>query len=65
MASGFLKLIVDRPKKPGRTYAGEPIVCSCGSKETTETRINRTRKDGKVSAGQKIIRCYHCKAILN
>lgn len=60
----FLKLVIDRKKKPGRIYQGEPLECRCGSRATIEIRLGRTVKNGKVSAGQKQIRCYHCQAIL-
>jgi len=59
-----LRLVDSKATKPRREYAGEPLECSCGSRETIETRTGRTIKNGKVSAGRKQIRCYHCKAVL-
>jgi len=64
MRQDRLKLIVSRKRKPPRRYPGEPLECSCGSRETVETRVGRTVKDGKVSAGQKQVRCYHCGKLL-
>lgn len=61
---GFLKLVVDRKRKPAREYAGEPLQCSCGSRTSVEVRIGRTVKNGKVSAGQRQIRCADCGKIL-
>lgn len=59
-----IRLIDSKPAKPKRIYAGQPLECTCGSRETVETRIGRSIKNGKVSAGQKSIRCYHCGKVL-
>jgi hypothetical protein len=64
LAKGFLRIVSDKGEKPKRTYAGQPLECRCGSRTTVETRIGRTIKNGKVSAGQKQIVCYHCKTVL-
>lgn len=58
MGKSFLKLITT--PKPGRVYSGAPLECACGSRATIEVRIGRTVKAGKVSAGQKQIRCADC-----
>lgn len=54
--------------KPGHTRnrkAAELLICpKCNSTETVETRCTRLVKDGKVSAGQRRIRCYHCAYVL-
>lgn len=59
MAKG-LRLVTSKPAKPRRTYAGEPLECACGSRTTIDVRVGRTIKDGKVSAGQKQLRCAEC-----
>lgn len=58
MDKSFLKLI--QTHKPGRVYEGAPLECSCGSRATIDVRLGRTIKAGKVSAGQKQIRCANC-----
>ena len=58
MGESFLKLITT--PKPGPVYLGEPLECDCGSRATIDVRIGRTVKAGKVTAGQKQIRCADC-----
>ena len=59
-----LRLVDSKPRKPRREYAGEPLECSCGSRASIEVRLGRTVKNGKVSAGQKQIRCADCRKVL-
>jgi hypothetical protein len=45
---------------PHKRTAGKPLECECGSRTTIEVRIDRHLKDGKVTAGHKQLKCYHC-----
>lgn len=65
MGEGIPKLtLVSSQKKPRRVYAGHPLECKCGSRTTIEVQTGRTIKNGKVSAGVKQIRCYHCQTVI-
>lgn len=59
-----LRLVVDRNRKPAGAPIGQPIECKCGSRTTVEVRIDRRIKAGKVTPGQKQLRCFDCKAVV-
>lgn len=59
----MLKLVSDKPPKATQTD-GKPIECNCGSRATIEVRLNRTLKNGKITGGQKQIRCADCGGLI-
>ena len=64
MGTDFLKLVVNRKGKPSTRYAGEPLECKCGSRATVEVRLDRRLKNGKITPGQKQLRCAVCGAVV-
>lgn len=61
----FLKLVVDRKRKPAGASRGQPFECNCGSREFVQTTINMATLKGKTSGGTKAWRCWNCKALYN
>lgn len=65
MANGWLRLVTDKPDKPKRKGAGDPIECpKCNSRASIEVRLGRTYRDGKYTAGKKQLRCADCGSIV-
>lgn len=63
MGAGFLRVVVDRPKNPGRTYAGEPVECACGSRQWAKVHRFHYREGRYVQAKAFDLKCAHCGAV--
>lgn len=42
----------------------EPLVCTCGSATTIETKTGRMIDSNRIKGGTKQIRCYDCGRVL-
>ena len=60
-----LKLVTDKPTKPRRTYAGEPLECAkCKSRDLIETFAPHYR-DGRIVKGKSTgWACPYCQRII-
>lgn len=65
MDKNKLRLVTDKPEKPTRTYAGEPIKCAkCNNRNLMELK-QPTYKDGKVIKGSHSSwMCPFCQKII-
>lgn len=62
MGKSHLKLVTDKPQKPNRVYAGEPIECPiCKSRDLIETFSPRL-KGGRIVKGKATgFACVYCQ----
>lgn len=63
MAKGFLRVVVDRPKKPDRTYFGAPVECECKSRQWVKVHRFNFRDGRYVQSKAYDLKCAHCGAV--
>ena len=64
MGKGQPRLTLVENTKPRRKTAGKPLECDCGSRETYETRVDRRLENGRLTKGQRRLRCAICDKVV-